>query len=163
MQNHSPFLQQLKLKKDLKEREAAISSGQLPLPPDPLLLLRSPVEVPDEFDDSLPAHAAAPYIPSQFANTLGKLTTASVHNPRQVIDASVHRDSVEIDDSDAAAAASAGGGGGAAGEGSGRSGPSAQDRRRQLLLTVENCYSLLLRIQEYDISIAKILVPNAPR
>lgn len=145
-----------------------MSSGQLPLPPDPLLLLRSPVEVPDEFDDSMPAHASAPYIPSQFANTLGKLTTASVHNPRQVIDASVHRDSVEQDDADVAAAAAAAAAtgvtsSGAVGEGSGRTVPNAQDRYRRLLLTIENCYSLLLKIQEYDISIAKILVPNAPR
>ncbi|XP_061437093.1 protein PAT1 homolog 1-like [Lethenteron reissneri] len=76
------------------------------------------------------------YTPVQFEGSLGKLTVSSVNNPRRMIDA-VATATRPSDDEDLK-------------EKQGR------DKRRHVLHTIENAYSLLLSIEDVDRVIAKL-------
>ncbi|XP_072165633.1 protein PAT1 homolog 1-like [Diadema setosum] len=70
------------------------------------------------------------YQPAQFEGALGKLTTSSVNNPRQIID--IHIDNAAED------------------EEGGKPGAKDHGRRRRTLLAIERLYGIVLVIEELD-------------
>ncbi|CAC5386715.1 PATL1 [Mytilus coruscus] len=106
------------IKKKALERQKQIENGELDGKNQPELVIPAMAKL-----------ETRAYKPAQFEGSLGRLTTSSVHNPRQIIDLQSH----DIHD-----------------EGQGQSANKDLRKARQLLMEIEKGYNLLLEVDDIE-------------
>ncbi|XP_069110697.1 protein PAT1 homolog 1-like [Argopecten irradians] len=124
LQTDNPYLDDFyyttyMLKKKMLERQKMTQNGISNSEDDPKLII-----------PSLGKLETRAYKPAQFEGSLGRLTTSSVHNPRQIIDVRSHVQ--QSDDSD------------------GKNTSKELRRSRQLLMEIEKGYDLLLEVDDIE-------------
>ncbi|XP_060073043.1 protein PAT1 homolog 1-like [Ylistrum balloti] len=124
LQTDNPYLDDFyyttyMLKKKMLERQKMTQNGISSKEDDPKLII-----------PSLGKLETRAYKPAQFEGSLGRLTTSSVHNPRQIIDVRSHVHG--LDDSD------------------GKNTSKELRRSRQLLMEIEKGYDLLLEVDDIE-------------
>ncbi|XP_021356471.1 protein PAT1 homolog 1-like isoform X2 [Mizuhopecten yessoensis] len=124
LQTDNPYLDDFyyttyMLKKKMLERQKMQQNGLNNKDDDPKLII-----------PSLGKLETRAYKPAQFEGSLGRLTTSSVHNPRQIIDVRSH--GLAVDDSD------------------GKNTSKELRRSRQLLMEIEKGYDLLLEVDDIE-------------
>ncbi|XP_033730746.1 protein PAT1 homolog 1-like [Pecten maximus] len=124
LQTDNPYLDDFyyttyMLKKKMLERQKMTQNGISNKEDDPKLII-----------PSLGKLETRAYKPAQFEGSLGRLTTSSVHNPRQIIDVRSHVQN--LDESD------------------GKNTSKELRRSRQLLMEIEKGYDLLLEVDDIE-------------